>query len=389
MSLLPILVLAAAAHKSRSRVHHTSTSSKRSGHTSYTHHKFHPEFDHYVLKEMSSGEAPELLEFMDKLFSYGEEIVQEHNDGVERQKQEELAAIREEFMKNLVSFKDAENRLQELHINLGRKIVERLSYHEADSYTVFKSFNGLDITDFIVSSDDDIINLNATDDNFRKKKEKIQADILKISELKLRRKELLVEIERLEQRVKLPFGRDNNNRRLLAAREELARVDESLAHIFSIIEQLEAYEQLSQEQKIAIIHYIEELHNINHLQYQYSSCYWNSSATYSSVHLTISGDDNVDVDLWFRALSRMFEKEDIDLAYIDTVFNQIEAAPAKWIDKDYEMHSYGPRDYSVEKYKQVLNFFLNYIFYPEYYDVLTRRVQYADIQEEATKVKIK
>lgn len=390
MGLLPFLVMASAVHNSRTRSHsrYVRTSSKSTRKTRGIHYSSSRySYISYLLKELQHGESIELSDFVTKLFSYGNEIVEEHNNEVLAAYRQQLEAIHSEYLDYLIHFKETEEKLHQLNIDLSGKGRDYIFDRNFEDLEVYGIFNGIMIKDFYTRSDNCEENVRKSDDLFEQKRKELKKQANRVVSLKAKKQELLAEVVELEKKIKIPFGRKEKIKRLEEVQEKIHRIDKSIEDITVEFEKVLQYERLTFEQKLAIMEYIHARRELSKIHSRYDHLYYNSPCTYSSVHLTITSE--VDADLWFKALSRMFEREDIDLEYIDKVFDQIEQAPAKWIPQELEMRSSCG---AVEEYRQLLSFLLNYVYFPEYCDVLTRRVRYTDIQEELEepgKVKVK
>ena len=177
MGLIPIIVAAAAIERSRtrSRRHKKNQSSSKnvSGGVYYSHPGY--SYIKYLLKEIESGESVELNDFASKLFSYGQEIVEESNNEVLAQHRKQLDDIQSEFEDCLVHFKETEEKLHQFKIELtGKSRNFSLLDNDSDCVDVYRVFNGLEINEFCVSSDDCEENVRKSDELFANKRKKLK-----------------------------------------------------------------------------------------------------------------------------------------------------------------------------------------------------------------------
>lgn len=387
MSLIPLLVLAAASKKRNAK---STGLSRKNSHSGKQTGDFSPDCGashlDYILKEMAYGDSHEMKSFFTKLFSYGEEIRKELNEEKKKQHQSLLDDFIIQINSQLAVLEEAERKLQQLYINLGQKTKITFGYNSHEYY--YKLFNDLEYDDFRVTSDNMDDNVKNTDEVFKRKKVKLAEETAKLNNLETRKQRLLMEKAKLEKKLKYPFGKDNNISHLAEIEEELKEIENFYSNYSLLYEQVNQYEQLSDEQKVAIIEYIQGTYCLQDIISKHEHVFYNRPSYYSDVHLTFTYNyDEIDTDMWFKALSRMFERENLDLAYIDKVFDQIEQAPYHWMDKDLEMCSHGPKDFAVDSYEQLIHFFLENIYYPEYDNVLTIRVHFADLAYEQDSAK--
>jgi len=189
---------------------------------------------------------------------------------------------------------------------------------------------------------------------------------------------LIKELENLKSMINFPIGKDKRLGRIECIKKEIAKIDEYLKSEYLESKRVFDYELLTYEQKASIIKYIKIMEKINSLCFEYQK---NNKQDHflTDVHIKIDYSFEKNEELWLRALYRMFREENMDLEYIDNVFEQIWQTLVKGVNDEYDMRTRGGRDFDVEKYGQVVNFFMDIIYAYEIQNILIQRISYSDI----------
>lgn len=355
--------------------------------TNYSHSNFST-LD-YVLKEMAYGESKELVNFFKQLFSYGEDIIKEHNDIVTTNKNKQLEAIKNQFNKDLISLKEKEEQLKSLGIKLSNKnsFITSLGLINSNQ-TYYETFNGLSYTNFSYLTNDDELNIAKSDEKHYAKRKFFISSIKERKYLRSRKESLLLEKAELEKKLKLPFFKEKNKVRLEIIKIELYEIEKALNNYKNMFNTIKRYALLNDEQKESIIEYCKLVDEIDILSTKYNEAlYGDRDKYYSDKQLTITLKEYIDKDIWYKALTRMFRENDISLEYLDKIFNQIEDSSNKWKDKSFEMRTSSAEDRDILKYKQLVSFFLDEIYNKEMDDVLTKKTTYSDLSNSKKLVK--
>ncbi len=343
---------------------------------------------HYLIKEIVDGDSFELSDFFKKLYSCGEEILEEDYQREKAKYDKNINNIKSKFYEYFVRLRDLEEKLHSLNVHLGdSRDITDLSVDDSSVLEVFDSFNGLHLSEFYSYDSDIFSNLKKSDDSIEKREKGLRESAIKIRELKEQLGGMLLEKADVEKSLKFPFYKDAKLRRLEDVQRNIFKINKMIQDATVEFETIQKYQELSEEQKLAIIEYLMVTDELMKLNFDYSNLKEYAPYYYSYAVLSEENSHVIDSDIWYRSLSRVFERENIDLSYVEQLFSQIQNAIQKWKNQDSELSS-DKMNLFIGKYKKMIDFFLENIYYSEYDDVLVRRVHYSDMQEEA-KVKTK
>lgn len=324
---------------------------------------------HYLLKEIIDGDSFELSDFFKKLYSCGEEILEEDYQREKAEYDKKINNIKSKFYEYSVRLRDLEEKLHSLDVHLGdSRDITDLSVDDSNVLEVFDSFNGLHLSEFYSHDSDTFSNLKKSDESIEKREKGLHEASIKIRELKELLGSLLLEKDEVEHSLKFPFYKDIKLSRLEDVQRNIFKINKMIQDATVEFETIQKYQELSEEQKLAIIEYLMIKDEMVKLNFDYSDLREYAPRYYSYAVLSEEKSQFTDSDIWYRSLSRVFERENIDLSYVDQLFSQIQNATLKWENQESELSS-DKMNLFVGKYKKMIDFFLKQFYYSEYDDV--------------------